>query len=64
MAVLVGLVGDNKGTIASSHSTSVVSGLTDSFGGLAGENSGTINDSYATGNVLGKGFADLGGLCG
>ena len=59
-----GLVGDNKGTIASSHSTSVVSGLTDSFGGLAGENSGTINDSYATGNVLGKGFADLGGLVG
>ena len=28
------------------------------------ENSGTINDSYATGNVLGKGFADLGGLVG
>ena len=59
-----GLVGDNKGTIASSHSTSVVSGLTDNFGGLAGENSGTITDSYATGNVSGKGFADLGGLVG
>ena len=59
-----GLVGDNKGTIASSHSTGVVSGLTDNFGGLAGENSGTITDSYATGNVSGKGFADLGGLVG
>ena len=59
-----GLVGDNQGTIASSHSTGVVSGLTDNFGGLAGENSGTINDSYATGNVLGKGLADLGGLVG
>ena len=59
-----GLVGDNGGTIASSHSTGVVSGLTDNFGGLAGENSGTITDSYATGNVSGKGFADLGGLVG
>ena len=59
-----GLVGYNKGTIASSHSTGVVSGLTDNFGGLAGENSGTITDSYATGNVSGKGFADLGGLVG
>ena len=59
-----GLVGDNQGTIASSHSTSVVSGLTDDFGGLAGENSGTITSSYATGNVSGKGSADLGGLVG
>ena len=59
-----GLVGDNEGTIASSHSTGVVSGLTDNFGGLAGENSGTITDSYATGNVSGKGSADLGGLVG
>ena len=59
-----GLVGDNQGTIASSHSTGVVSGLTDNFGGLAGANSGTITDSYATGNVFGKGFADLGGLVG
>ena len=59
-----GLVGDNEGTIASSHSTGVVSGLTDNFGGLAGENSGTITDSYATGSVSGKGFADLGGLVG
>ena len=59
-----GLVGDNEGTIASSRSTGVVSGLTDNFGGLAGENSGTITDSYATGNVSGKGFADLGGLVG
>ena len=59
-----GLVGDNEGTIASSHSTGVVSGLTDNFGGLAGENSGTITDSYATGSMSGKGFADLGGLVG
>ena len=59
-----GLVGDNQGTIASSHSTSVVSGLTDNFGGLVGENSGTITDSYATGSVSGKGFANLGGLVG
>ena len=59
-----GLVGDNEGTIASSHSTGVVSGLTDDFGGLAGENSGTITGSYATGSVSGKGFADLGGLVG
>ena len=59
-----GLVGDNEGTIASSYSTGVVSGLTDSFGGLAGENSGAVTDSYATGNVSGKGFADLGGLVG
>ena len=59
-----GLVGDNEGTIASSHSTGVVSGLTDSFGGLAGENSGAVTDSYATGNVSGKGFADIGGLVG
>ena len=59
-----GLVGDNKGTIASSHSTSVVSGLTDNLGGLVGVNSGAITDSYATGSVSGKGFADLGGLVG
>ena len=59
-----GLVGDNKGTIAGSHSTSVVSGLTDNLGGLVGVNSGAITDSYATGSVSGKGFADLGGLVG
>ena len=59
-----GLVGNNQGTLASSHSTGVVSGLTDNFGGLAGENSGAITDSYATGNVSGKGPANLGGLVG
>ena len=59
-----GLVGDNKGTIAGSHSTSVVSGLTDNLGGLVGVNSGAITDSYATSSVSGKGFADLGGLVG
>ena len=59
-----GLVGENSGTIASSHSTSVVSGFTDNFGGLAGANSGAITNSHATGNVLGKGFADVGGLVG
>ena len=63
-----GLVGGNSGTIAGSHSTSVVSGFTDNFGGLAGVNSGSITDSYATGNVFNKGcsdcFADVGGLVG
>ena len=59
-----GLVGENGGTIASSHSSSVVSGFTDNFGGLAGANSGAITDSYATGNVSGNGFADVGGLVG
>ena len=64
-----GLVGENSGTIANSHSTSVVSGFTDDFGGLVGANSGAITDSYATGNVSGKGcpgecFAKVGGLVG
>ena len=63
-----GLVGGNIGTIAGSHSTSVVSGFTDNFGGLAGVNSGSITDSYATGKVFNKGcsdcFADVGGLVG
>ena len=59
-----GLVGKNSGTIASSHSTSVVSGFTDNFGGLAGVNSGAITDSYATGKVSGNGYADVGGLVG
>ena len=64
-----GLVGENSGTIANSHSTSVVSGFTDKFGGLVGANSGAITDSYATGNVSGKGcpgecFAKVGGLVG
>ena len=63
-----GLVGGNIGTIAGSHSTSVVSGFTDNFGGLAGVNSGSITDSYATGHVFNKGcsdcFADVGGLVG
>ena len=63
-----GLVGENSGTIASSHSTSVMSGFTDNFGGLAGANSGAITDSYATGSVSANGcpdcFADVGGLVG
>ena len=59
-----GLVGDNEGTIASSHSTGVVSGITDNFGGLAGVNSGVIAASYATGSVSGNGFAYVGGLVG
>ena len=59
-----GLVGENSGTIANSHSTSVVSGFTDDFGGLVGVNSGAITDSYATGKVSGNGFADVGGLVG
>ena len=59
-----GLVGENSGTIASSHSTSVVSGFTDNFGGLAGTNSGVIAASYATGSVSGRGYASVGGLVG
>ena len=55
-----GLVGDNEGTIASSHSTGVVSGLTDNFGGLAGENSGTITDSLRYGQrVLARALPTL-----
>ena len=46
-----GLVGKTSGTIANSHSTSVVSGFTDDFGGLVGVNSGAITGSYATGKV-------------
>ena len=69
MPVVVAWLGENSGTIANSHSTSVVSGFTDKFGGLVGANSGTITDSYATGNVSGKGcpgecFAKVGGLVG
>ena len=64
-----GLVGENSGTIAGSHSTSVVSGFTDHFGGLAGLNSGSISDSYAAGSVTGRDCpgectADVGGLVG
>ena len=59
-----GLVGNNRGTIDSSYSRGVVSGLAANFGGLAGRNSGTITNSYATGNVTGKGLADVGGLVG
>ena len=64
-----GLVGENSGTIAGSHSASVVSGFTDHFGGLAGLNSGSISDSYAAGSVTGKDCpgecnADIGGLVG
>ena len=64
MAASVAWLGTTEGTIDSSYSTGVVSGLTDNFGGLAGRNSGTITNSHATGNVTGKGFADLGGLVG
>ena len=63
-----GLVGGSSGAIAGSHSTSVVSGFTDTFGGLAGVNSGTITDSYATGKVSTKACGDcfptVGGLVG
>ena len=60
-----GLVGRNRGTITSSHSTSVVSGHSDNFGGLVGANrGGAINGSYASGSVSGNGYADVGGLVG
>jgi hypothetical protein len=54
-ATLGGLVGENKGAISDSYSTSSVrigiSGLTTLVGGLVGNNWGTISDSYATGSV-------------
>ena len=60
-----GLVGQNYGTITTSHSASDVSGHSDNFGGLVGANrGGTITDSYATGPVSGNGYADVGGLVG
>ena len=56
------LVGNNNGTIISSHATGTVSGRFD-IGGLVGENQrGTITHSYAMGAVSGR--LDIGGLVG
>ena len=56
------LVGNNNGTIISSHATGTVSGRFDT-GGLVGENQGgTITNSYAMGTVSGR--LDIGGLVG
>ena len=59
-----GLVGQNNGDIAASHSTSDMTGFDDVFGGLVARNSGSITDSYATGAVSGNGYASVGGLVG
>ena len=59
-----GLVGQNNGDIAASHSTSDMTGFNDVFGGLVAKNSGSITDSYATGAVSGNGYATIGGLVG
>ena len=59
-----GLVGQNNGDIAVSHSTSNMTGFNNVFGGLVAENSGSITDSYATGAVSGNGYATIGGLVG
>ena len=56
------LVGDNRGTIITSHSTTGVTGRS-SVGGLVGENRGTIRDCYATENVAAT-VGDAGGLVG
>jgi len=73
-----GLVGSNRGSIADSHATGVLSsgtsapqnGVSGAYGGLVGlnETSGTISRSYATGNIslIGPdyGYLDGGGLVG
>jgi filamentous hemagglutinin family protein len=65
-----GLVGENRGLIASSWAAVPVAGTTttsSSLGGLAGWNNGSsiIQDSYATGNVTaGSGGTRAGGLTG
>jgi hypothetical protein len=60
-----GLVGDNDGTIKSSHATGPVSGHSyASAGGLVGSNSGTIAQSQATGPAASSDFGDAGGLAG
>jgi hypothetical protein len=61
-AFVGGLVGANRGTVNSSHSTGDVS-ANHIVGGLVGENSyGTVIDSYSTGSVTGNSV--VGGLVG
>ena len=55
------LVGENRGTVRNSYSTSSVTGE-DVGGGLVGWNKGTVSNSYSSGNVAGNG--SVGGLVG
>ena len=64
-----GLVADNMGIIAYSHSAANVTGGLFGIGGLAATNEGTISDSYSTGKISagsgGRGsFDEAGGLVG
>src|SRR5262245_10788918 len=64
-----GLVGQNEGTITSSHATGPVNGSGGvTAGGLIGSNSGTISQSYAEGSVTltlsGQVDATAGGFAG
>ncbi len=66
-----GLVGQNKGVIASSSSAATVSvgdsnstTASNTAGGLVATNLGTITDSSASGNVSGGAFSTVGGLVG
>ena len=56
-----GLVGENKGTVSNSYSSSNVNGRF-GIGGLAGDNWGSVSNSYSTGSVTGKWL--VGGLVG
>ncbi len=56
-----GLVGENKGTVSNSYSSSNVNGSF-GIGGLVGFNFGTVSNSYSTGSVTGKWL--VGGLVG
>jgi hypothetical protein len=61
-----GLIGQNYGSVISSHAAGTVTG-TSSVGGLIGENRGAlVSDAYATGAVtgLGQGGDGFGGLIG
>ena len=57
-----GLVGENKGTVSNSYSSSNVNGPF-GIGGLVGDNWGSVSNSYATGSVTGAEFK-VGGLVG
>jgi len=56
-----GLVGENKGTVSNSYSSSNANGPF-GIGGLVGDNWGTVSNSYSTGSVTGKWL--VGGLVG
>ena len=57
-----GLVGENKGTVSNSYSSSNVNGRF-GIGGLVGDNWGSVSNSYSTGSVTVTEFK-VGGLVG